>query len=247
MVAFIDFEVVFGYHLDKTHLKIKDGSVGAPSVNETIYADPKDRFEIIKIPKHEENSALLLVNDFSQGYSIFKVDEVQTCYVTQLDIDASKPFQLEESVREAKHSFPSSFTESQNTVIPIGPMDSATFMGRMAAKFCGLYQVLAADITKGEADLEAIKEKEMKELSEHLKQGGDAAEKEFAIACSEEEVEDTLTECPDKFERLDVTCKIQSRTSLYDIDCDSTGPPQPACSGNRHSTGFVCCDFHCPL
>ena len=56
--------------LDKVNLTIDEEGT---DVKETIYADPKGRYEIIKVPAHNNRDALTVLKDFKLKLAILKV------------------------------------------------------------------------------------------------------------------------------------------------------------------------------
>ena len=61
---------VFSLQLDKVKLSITEKEA---HFNETIYADPKGRYEIIKVPAHNDLDALSVLKDFKLKLAILKV------------------------------------------------------------------------------------------------------------------------------------------------------------------------------
>ena len=103
IMALLSMETVFGYHLDKLKMKIMEDGM---KFEETIYVDKNDNYEIISVPNHNGLSALVLVNDFKHGHSIYKVADDKTCYVVPLSKNEEKPSKLKKSVEKVHGDFP---------------------------------------------------------------------------------------------------------------------------------------------
>ena len=250
MMAIISMGTVFGYRLDKLTMKIKENG---KELKESIYVDTEDNYEIFSVPAHGDRSALLLVNDFKRGYSIYKVADDVTCYVVPLDAKTEKPTQLKKSVEEVHNNFPSSsFTVEHKSLVKKGAFDLSTSMGKMAEKFCGDYEVVSAEVLKGDVDLKKIENDEKKKLASKPKADRvrrDAIFRDFHMACSQTQVENSLSTCPQEFENLQVVCKFRRPTCVYSVNCDFgivNHAPQATCRGDHRLSSAICCDYNCP-
>jgi len=248
LLALISLGAVFAYKLEKLTMKIMENGV---EVDEQIYVDKKDNYEIFSVPAHGDLSALVLVNDFKRGYSIYKVADDEICYVVPLDAKMEKPSLLKKSVEEVHNTFPSSsFTRRNKTFLKKGAFDLTTSIGKMAKKFCGGYEIFEADVVDGEADLMKITQEQQQKLAAKPKRvRRDAIFRDFHMACSRAQVENSLSQCPGDSTNLKVVCKFQNRQCVYSVNCEFgivNHGLQATCRGDHMVSSVVCCDYNCP-
>lgn len=248
LLALISIGTVFTYRLEKLTMKIMENG---KEVDEQIYVDQKDNYEIFSVPAHGDRSALVLVNDFKRGYSIYKVADDESCYLVTLDAKTQKPTQLKKSVEAAHSKFPtSSFTVENKTFLKRGEFNLTTSMGKMAGKFCGKYDIVSAEVIDGYADLDSIAQGEQQKLvAEPKRVKRDVVFRDFHMACSQAQVENSLSTCPDQGTNLNVVCKFRSRQCVYSVNCDFgiVGHQLAAtCRGDHMLSSAICCDYNCP-
>lgn len=250
VMAIFSIGKVFGYKLDKMTMRImENGKV----VDEKIYVDTKDNYEIFSVPAHDDRSALLLVNDFKRGYSIYKVADESICYIVPLDVNTKKPSQLKKSVKQVQNKFPSSkFTVEHKTFLKKGAFDLSTSMGMMAEKFCGNFEVVNAEEVNGDVDLMKIAQEEQHRLAAAPKGSRvrrDAIFEDFHMACDVTQVTNSLSTCPADYSNLKVVCKFRVPTCVYSVNCDFgivNHVPRATCVGDHRLSSAICCDYNCP-
>jgi len=251
LLAVISLGAVLGYRLDKMTMRIMENG---KEVDEKIYVDTEDNYEIFSVPAHGDRSTMLLVNDFKRGYSIYKINDDSKCYVVPLKAGIEKPSQLKKSIEQVHSHFPSSkFTVEHKTFLEKGAFDLTTSMGKLAAKFCGGFEVLDAEAVMGDVDLAKIADEEQKKLNARSEGGRvkrDVVIRDFAMACSQQQVTNSLSTCPQQHANLRVVCRFRnSRGCVYSVNCDFglvNHQHQATCAGNHQLSSTVCCDYNCP-
>ena len=240
----ISIGTVLGYQqLEMVKMKIIENG---KEVDEKIYVDKNDNYEIVSVPAHGDLSALLLVKDFKRNSSIYKVADDRTCYVVPLDANEEKPTQLKKSVEKVHGTFPSAtVTVQQRTFMKGEPLDLTTGIGKMAKKFCGSYEVVKANYLRGEVDLNKFAEKQKQRIA--ARQGRVKRDTEtYNDVCFKTRYESNkaLEEC---YPNLQVKCIFQSKTCTYTVDCDFKEDTYEAECDSKHSriSSHLCCEYSC--
>lgn len=121
--------------LEKVELSIHEGSA---NFKEKIFVDVSGNYEIIKVPQHNNLSALEIFIDYQKGYRIEKIISERQCMVMKLDKSDGKPMDLVNGVKHAHNKFPkSSYTVVHESILTTGKVDLKSPIGKTAAQFCG--------------------------------------------------------------------------------------------------------------
>ena len=251
VLALVGIGLASGYNLERLNLMIKENG---EDFTETVYIDPKNRYEIIGVPAHGERTPLTVVRDFVRNHSIYKMDAQKKCYVVPLEKDEEKPMDLKDSMQKMKMKFPiSSYVVEHPMFIPDGPMDLDSAMGRMAAKFCGDFEIVEATTYTGDVDVEQIAKDKLKKVFGKHDQENEKRQvvvsRNFAMACNQAQVENSLSQCPESFMTLIPKCRFQTDTCIYTMRCQyaiPNGTPTVTCNPAHRLHTVICCSYYCP-
>lgn len=121
--------------IQKVQLAIHEGNA---NFKEKIFVDELGRYEIIKVPKHNNVIAMDIFVDYKMGYKIYKRYAEKLCLVMDLAKDEVKPQELVDGVKKVKGKFPESRHMIENEhILPIGKVDADSKRGKSSAQFCG--------------------------------------------------------------------------------------------------------------
>jgi len=246
---------VFGYQLEMLKMKIIENG---KELDEKIYVDRDDKYEIFSVPAHGDLSALLLVNDFKRNNSIYKVADDRTCYVLPLDANEEKPMQLKKSVEKVHGNFPTAtVTVQHKTFLKKRAFDLSTDIGKMAQKFCGDYEVVEAEEQNGFIDLNKIAQEEERKLATMhrrvKRQDSDVIPFVMDMICpgNQNTAMQHYTTCQaDKVNggdmKMHASCDFQSPSCIYKVNCDFSDIPLGAdCDSSHYTSAAVCCTYTC--
>jgi len=246
----ISIGTVLGYQqLEMVKMRIIENG---KELDEKIYVDKNDNYEIVNVPAHGDLSALLLVKDFKRKQSIYKVADDKTCYVVPLDANDEKPTQLKKSVEKVHGNFPSAtVTVQQRTFLNGGPLDLTTDIGKMAKKFCGDYEVVKANYLRGDVDLNKFAEEEKQRISTRQgrvkRQTTIPMQPEYVCPGHQDEAETAMTQCIFQLSNIQVNCKFQGKTCTYTVNCEFNSDQTAAeCDSEHTRSAAICCEYTCP-
>ena len=255
MISIISIGTVLGYQLEMLKVKIIENG---KELDEKIYVDKEDNYEIFSVPAHGDLSALLLVNDFKRNHSIYKVADDRTCYVVPLDANEEKPTQLKKSVEKVHGNFPSAtVTVQHKTFLTKRALDLTTEIGKMAQKFCGNYEVVEAEYRNSVVDLNKVAEEEKQRIVSRQRRVKRFAFTPFHpipshfranLVCGKYKTEslNSIKECWNRIGDMQTECELRGKSCIYSITCDLESNKIGAQCTSKHTFNYaICCKYSC--
>jgi hypothetical protein len=134
--------------IEKVELEIQEGNA---KFKQQVFIDKAGKYEIIKVPKHNDVSGVTLFSDYEKGYRIQKVPATNSCMVMKLDKSVGTPKEHMAGIENAKNVFPSNrYMVEKEQLFITGPVALASEIGKKALRFCGAtYDISHALAYKG--------------------------------------------------------------------------------------------------
>lgn len=261
--------------IQKVELAIHEGNA---NFKEKIFVDEAGRYGIVKVPKHNDVMALEVFVDYKMGYRIHKRSAEKLCLVMDLAKDEEKPQEILDGVKQVNGKFSeSSYTITNEQILPVGKIGANSKMGKSAAQFCGKdYNIVKAVAYVGD-DIDGF-------VTEHLRnsstsndqEDGEDGEKMLKDLMNISKVKKSsaiskrgvaiyidLRVCPGKNQQalyevqrcngmmnhIEAKCKIQpSRSCIYLVNCTySASRGLHMCIKRHNYHTLICCDYKCKL
>jgi len=240
--------------LEKVELAIHEGSA---NFKEKIFVDGSGKYEIIKVPQHNNLSALEIFIDYQKGVRIEKVVNEKKCLVMSLDKTKEKPMDLVNGVKHVHNKFPtSSYMVVHESILTTGKVDLKSQIGKTASLFCGAGMDIQHAVAYVGDDMNGFAKQLLTNFAEKKNTKRDMPVRSDYRCCSymctvdgnRKNMYDVLMECNGKPEKIGVSCKIDTNPwgGVYRVLCPyNSNTGLWTCTSVHNFNSFVCCDYKC--
>jgi len=243
--------------LEKVELSIHEGSA---NFKEKIFVDVSGNYEIIKVPQHNNLSALEIFIDYQKGYRIEKIISERQCMVMKLDKSDGKPMDLVNGVKHAHNKFPtSSYTVVHESILTTGKVDLKSPIGKTAAQFCGTGMDIQHAVSYVGEDMNGFATQLLRNAAEKKNEKRDMTPLQEDFRCcakgcdlakGQKEFRRKLNICNGNQMKMVASCKINTnpRGCVYRVLCPYDSAKNKGywvCTSKHIFKSFVCCDFTC--
>lgn len=239
--------------LEKVELAIHEGST---DYKEQIFVDSSKRYQIIKVPQHNNLSELEIFFDYKKGYRIEKMVNDKECLVMKLDTSKEKPMDLVNGVKHVNNKFPtSSYTIVHESILTTGPVDLKSPIGKTAALFCGAGMKIQHAVSYVGEDLDGFATNLLRNYAEETITKRDLQVKMDLRCCSRGcitkesgrmKMVDVLNACNGNSAKLKAKCAIKNIPGgcTWRVVCPYRNGIW-TCNASHKFHSLVCCDYIC--
>jgi len=235
--------------LEKVELSIHEGSA---HFKEKIFVDVSGNYEIIKVPQHNNLSALEIFIDYQKGYRIEKIVSERQCMVMKLDKSDGKPMDLVNGVKHVHNKFSSSsYTVVHESILTTGKVDLKSPIGKTAALFCGKGIDIQHAVRYVGDDLDGFATQLLRNYVEKRNEKRDIEIRGDFRCCHagcRSKMVAVMNACEGKMDKVKGNCRINNKSAgcTYRVLCPyNSVTGYWTCSESHKYHSLVCCDYVC--
>jgi len=238
--------------LEKVELAIHEGSA---DFKETIFVDSSGKYGIIKVPQHNNLTAVEIFLDYQKGYRIEKIVNEKICTVMKLDKSKDNPMDLLNGVKRVHNKFPTAmYTVVRKSTLTTGKVDLKSPIGKTAALFCGTGMDIQHAVSYVGEDLNEFVTQQFRTDAEkkNQKRSTIGLRKDYRCCrsgCSKTKAEgmsEILNRCNGEIGKVKASCRVGAFSCAFRVNCPSINGLWTCTSIHDFDT-VVCCDFSCNI